>query len=326
MDNQNMARVLQNMIDEAEEHLTRLALESMGAETKASIDKRLAPRRADLAEAVKLVEELGQPAPAEQGEGLEIGWMIEKRCGPPEWYTGNGWSTDAGEGLRFARKADAEIILKKEKLHYCSVPVEATEHAWDLGAYLPASRPQPEAAKDVRELDLLGVGDSDIAIISREVNWLAHYSRYPTEGPVREIRDALARLASAREQGECKVSVKDCPKCVKVYGWLDQANFRKNEYLARAEKAEADCRKAMEASQEEVNALVARAELAERKGESGEYGFIEPSGSAWELANWAKYGRQDETGTIHILSRDELAVTIETYARSRIEISKKEKP
>ena len=58
MDNANMARVLQNMIDEAEENICR---------TEKILGWHLEERRADLAEAVKLVEELGQPTPAEQG-------------------------------------------------------------------------------------------------------------------------------------------------------------------------------------------------------------------------------------------------------------------
>jgi len=36
-----------------------------------------------------------------------------------------------------------------------------------------------------------------------------------------------------------RAAIKDLKaKNEKVYGWLDQANFKKNEYLARAEKAE----------------------------------------------------------------------------------------
>ena len=61
MDNQNMVRILQNMIDEAEENLGQLAAAFKGYENQVNI----AQRRADLAEAVKLVEELGQPAQPE---------------------------------------------------------------------------------------------------------------------------------------------------------------------------------------------------------------------------------------------------------------------
>jgi hypothetical protein len=68
---------------------------------------------------------------------MEIGWLIEKRTSTPEWWTGDNWSTDAGIGLRFARKIDAENIIKKEKLFYCSVPIKATEHEWINEAYLP---------------------------------------------------------------------------------------------------------------------------------------------------------------------------------------------
>ena len=57
MDNQNMARILQNMIDEAEENIEGLAAAFEGYENKVNIDQR----RADLAEAVELVEELSQP-------------------------------------------------------------------------------------------------------------------------------------------------------------------------------------------------------------------------------------------------------------------------
>jgi hypothetical protein len=82
MDNANMVRILQNMIDEAEENIERLAAAFKGYENKVNIDQR----RADLAEAVKLVEELGQPAPAEQEEGasrphpeaIEYRWSFDR--------------------------------------------------------------------------------------------------------------------------------------------------------------------------------------------------------------------------------------------------------
>lgn len=61
MDNQNMVRILQNMIDEATENMEGLAAAFKGYENQVNI----AQRRADLAEAVKLVEELGQPAQPE---------------------------------------------------------------------------------------------------------------------------------------------------------------------------------------------------------------------------------------------------------------------
>jgi hypothetical protein len=54
MNNANTARVLQNMVDEAEENLATLAAAMHGYEALANLERR----RADLAEAVALVEEL----------------------------------------------------------------------------------------------------------------------------------------------------------------------------------------------------------------------------------------------------------------------------
>jgi hypothetical protein len=52
----------------------------------------------------------------------------------------------------------------------------------------------------------------------------------------------------------------------------------------------------------------------------------EPASHAdsWTIANWAKYGREDETGVIHILSRDELAETIERFVQARAEAVEKD--
>jgi hypothetical protein len=56
MNNANTARVLQNMVDEAEENLATLAAAMYGYEALANLERR----RADLAEAVSLVEELNK--------------------------------------------------------------------------------------------------------------------------------------------------------------------------------------------------------------------------------------------------------------------------
>lgn len=54
MDNANVARILQNMIDEAEENLASFAASMKGYEGLVN----LAKRQADLAEAVELVDYL----------------------------------------------------------------------------------------------------------------------------------------------------------------------------------------------------------------------------------------------------------------------------
>jgi len=123
MDNQNMARILQNMIDEAEENLTTLAASMHGYESLVGLNKR----RADLAEAVKLVEELGQPALVEQGEGLGI----------------------LNECLAWL-EYDSTYVESQSKAPLDSLGLRAESMA-KLRRYI-ASRPQPEAAVKRREV------------------------------------------------------------------------------------------------------------------------------------------------------------------------------
>jgi hypothetical protein len=56
MDKANMARILQNMIDEAEEHLSELNVRFR--DSPAVLRRILDKRHADLAEAIKLEDEL----------------------------------------------------------------------------------------------------------------------------------------------------------------------------------------------------------------------------------------------------------------------------
>ncbi len=70
----------------------------------------------------------------------ESGWMIERRMVPPTWWTGDHlahetqreWSEDSNECVRFARKADAEmVIVGALGLKIPSSNVIATEHEWE---------------------------------------------------------------------------------------------------------------------------------------------------------------------------------------------------
>ena len=62
MDNANIARILQNMIEEAEENLNYLSEKHFGI----VYDANIASRRAELKEAMELEAELGGPLLAEE--------------------------------------------------------------------------------------------------------------------------------------------------------------------------------------------------------------------------------------------------------------------
>ena len=64
MDNASMARILQNMIEEAEENLNHLSEKHLGVVHDANI----ANRRAELKEAMELEAELGGPLLAEEAK------------------------------------------------------------------------------------------------------------------------------------------------------------------------------------------------------------------------------------------------------------------
>jgi hypothetical protein len=58
----------------------------------------------------------------------ETGWMIERQiAGRAHWWTGAiGWSYDNQEGIRFARKLDAERVIAAHGL----ADSVALEHMW----------------------------------------------------------------------------------------------------------------------------------------------------------------------------------------------------
>jgi hypothetical protein len=67
-----------------------------------------------------------KPAPT-----TESGWLVERPPTPDThptwWHPQHGWSKDAGRGLRFARKKDAEAYIAGGRFTLDAV---ATEHLW----------------------------------------------------------------------------------------------------------------------------------------------------------------------------------------------------
>ena len=57
----------------------------------------------------------------------EVAWLIE-RVAPPgcEWWTGDVWSRESLDAVRFARKLDALRVITRLHLG----PAFATEHMW----------------------------------------------------------------------------------------------------------------------------------------------------------------------------------------------------
>lgn len=69
---------------------------------------------------------------------METGWLIETQfSGITKWWTGAwgqreempGWTTDPNECVRFARKEDAEKVIK-HTLKWDDGSIFATEHVW----------------------------------------------------------------------------------------------------------------------------------------------------------------------------------------------------
>lgn len=209
MDNQNMVRILQNMIDEATENMEGLAAAFEGYENQVNV----AQRRADLAEAVKLVEELSQPAPAEQGEGQIFPRQI-KGDGDGGWTIKFDFLRQIDQGIDTLRNKNPDALALDEypSLESIEAVLLATES-------FIASRPQPEA-KDARELiEWINNGvlldcdkEQTTAKIERYVQACLASVRNDIEDEVRQDcanrrqleRCILARgsLASAREQGK----------------------------------------------------------------------------------------------------------------------------
>ena len=57
-------------------------------------------------------------------------WLIEDQCAPQaRWWRGVGFSTDANEAIRFARKEDADKVILTT-LTDVDFPLIATDHGW----------------------------------------------------------------------------------------------------------------------------------------------------------------------------------------------------
>lgn len=69
----------------------------------------------------------------------EQGWLIEQKFnGRGVWWrgildSGRDWTTDANEAVRFARKIDAERVLRSGVMGVFWKGAAATDHLWDDG-------------------------------------------------------------------------------------------------------------------------------------------------------------------------------------------------
>lgn len=70
---------------------------------------------------------------AEQAERGDVAWLVERES-RPRWWTGriNGtgyreWTDESLEAIRFARREDAEAMIRHLSIEYGS---KATHHAW----------------------------------------------------------------------------------------------------------------------------------------------------------------------------------------------------
>lgn len=58
---------------------------------------------------------------------MGFAWLIE--TSQSSWWSGNGYSTDANEAVRFSRKEDAEKVISTA-LDNEMLALIATEHGW----------------------------------------------------------------------------------------------------------------------------------------------------------------------------------------------------
>ena len=196
----------------------------------------------------------------------ETAWMIENHAGQPEWWTGDGWTTDAGHGLRFARKQDAEVILQKEKLHYCCVR-DSKEAAVD---YFGNQHPEPSDS---------GQGEAEpcAKYIEVEMRW----------------RDEVVRYIRKREAGYALTPYQD--DCIKRLALLAprKPEIAEPSALAVVEKIHLLCADKVLVHKHEVAALIdayagARAEKAEGEAKRKDAALLriaeltdESSGGPW---------------------------------------------
>lgn len=67
---------------------------------------------------------------AKEVSRMTTAWLIEDRFAPgPRWWHGAGYSSDANEAVRFARKVDAQRVILTTLLNE-DFPLIATEHGW----------------------------------------------------------------------------------------------------------------------------------------------------------------------------------------------------
>ena len=238
MDNQNMARILQNMIEEAEENLARDARDMEGHEALVNITKR----RADVDEAVKLIEELNTPAPAEQGEGLgfKFGWFSRRKYNDLVFYV------EATEGMNVA-------LFERPD----------TEENRAIMSALLASRPQPEA-KDVRELDR---PTEAITYLLNRANSIGEVNALEVCQYVRRLE---ARLALARDDIENEVrqecaNRRQLERCILVGGSLTSARSQIVEECRAATlgMTKQECLIAKDAALDKVKGLASAREQGE---------------------------------------------------------------
>ena len=62
----------------------------------------------------------------------DVAWLIESdEKFFPRWWTGEAWSLDVNEAIRFSRQIDAERVMVKQRLTaYCYFSARATQHEW----------------------------------------------------------------------------------------------------------------------------------------------------------------------------------------------------
>lgn len=64
---------------------------------------------------------------------MTIAWLIEDKYTPHvRWWAGYGYSSDANEAIRFARKEDANRVILTVLAHE-TFTLHAVEHGWHDG-------------------------------------------------------------------------------------------------------------------------------------------------------------------------------------------------
>lgn len=173
MDNANMARVLQNMVDEAEENIEGLAAAFHGYEGQVNINQR----RADFAEAVALVEELNKPQVEASGELRSLLRSLRQMYSDGVW----AWTDE-------------------QCLAALSVRPQPKEPRAEANGY--SIRP---------ELESLGISDPDdpdVCIYDKKGEWVATVKDYATaQAIVSNLNPAPTAEKRLREAGPQRIYV-----------------------------------------------------------------------------------------------------------------------